>query len=261
MIDNDFKEKVALVTGGAQGIGEAIVRGLADKMVKVAVVDRNENRLYQLVEELKMKGHDVTAFSADVSDSKAINQIVHTIEQTIGPIDMLVNVAGVLRLGPIVSFNDQDWEDTFSINTTGVFNVSQAVSKQMISRKAGSIVTVGSNSASMPRISMAAYAASKAATTMFMKCLGLELAPYNIRCNIVSPGSTETEMQVSMWKSDNDAEAILKGDLEKFRVGIPLQKMAKPSDIAKAVLFLLSDQASHITMNNLCVDGGATLGV
>lgn len=261
MINNDFKDKLALVTGGAQGIGEAVVRELANQKARIAVIDWNDNRLPSLIKELKMEGHDVTAFSADVSDSNAINEIVTTIEQTLGPIEMLVNVAGILRLGSIVSFTNQDWEDTFSINTTGVFNVSRAVSPFMISRNAGSIVTVASNSSGMPRISMAAYAASKAATTMFMKCLGLELAPYNIRCNIVSPGSTETEMQMAMWQSEGNADGILKGELDTFRVGIPLQKMAKPSDIAKAVLFLLSDQANHITMHNLCVDGGATLGV
>ena len=261
MIDSEFKDKVALVTGGAQGIGEAVVRELANQKAKIAVIDWNDHRLDSLVKELQAEGHNVTAFSADVSDSNAIKEIVTTIEQTLGPIEMLVNVAGILRLGSIMSFTNQDWEDTFSINTTGVFNVSRTVGSYMISRNAGSIVTIASNSSNMPRMSMAAYAASKAATTMFMKCLGLELAPYNIRCNIVSPGSTETEMQLSMRQAESTAEGILKGELETFRVGIPLQKMAQPSDIAKAACFLLSDQANHITMHNLCVDGGATLGV
>ena len=260
MNGNEFENKVALVTGGAQGIGEAVVRELTAQKAIVAVIDRNEDRLHSLAKELQMEGRDVTAFSADVSDSHAINDIVAEIENTLGPIEMLVNVAGVLRLGPIVSFANEDWEDTFSVNTTGVFNVSRAVSPYMMSRKAGSIVTVASNSASTPRISMAAYAASKAATTMFMKCLGLELAQYNIRCNIVSPGSTDTDMQRSLWSDDQGAQMMINGIPESYKAGIPLKKIAEPENIADAILFFLSDQSSHITMSNLVVDGGATLG-
>lgn len=178
-----------------------------------------------------------------------------------GPIDILVNVAGVLRPGLIHSLSDEEWEATFSVNSTGVFNASRSVSKYMMDRRSGSIVTVGSNAAGVPRTSMAAYASSKAAAVMFTKCLGLELAEYNIRCNIVSPGSTETDMQWSLWADENGAEQVIKGSLETFKTGIPLKKLAKPSDIADAVLFLVSGQAGHITMHNLCVDGGATLGV
>lgn len=108
---------------------------------------------------------------------------------------------------------------------------------------------------------MAAYAASKAAAVMFTKCLGLELAAHHIRCNIVSPGSTETDMQRALWQDENGARDVIRGSLDTYKTGIPLQKLAKPSDIANAVLFLASEQANHITMHDLCVDGGATLGV
>lgn len=201
------------------------------------------------------------AFPADVRDSAAIDEITARIEREMGPIDILVNVAGVLRPGLIHSLSDEEWEATFSVNSTGVFNASRSVSKYMMDRRSGSIVTVGSNAAGVPRTSMAAYASSKAAAVMFTKCLGLELAEYNIRCNIVSPGSTETDMQWSLWADENGAEQVIKGSLETFKTGIPLKKLAKPSDIADAVLFLVSGQAGHITMHNLCVDGGATLGV
>ncbi|MBW7461899.1 SDR family oxidoreductase, partial [Paenibacillus sepulcri] len=99
------------------------------------------------------------------------------------------------------------------------------------------------------------------AATMFTKCLGLELARHHIRCNIVSPGSTETAMQWSLWPDESGGEAVIAGSLESFRVGIPLQKLAETSDIADAVLFLASDRARHITMQDLRVDGGAALGV
>ncbi|MCC9024344.1 2,3-dihydro-2,3-dihydroxybenzoate dehydrogenase [Bacillus nakamurai] len=256
-----MKGKTAFVTGAAQGIGKATALALAEQGVNVAAIDTNEEKLHGLTKRLQSKGVHAQAFSADVSDSAAVNDITAAIEREMGPIEILVNVAGVLRPGLIHSLSDEDWAKTFSVNTTGVFNVSRAVSRYMIERKKGVIVTVGSNAAGVPRASMAAYAASKAAAVMFTKCLGLELAEYNIRCNIVSPGSTETEMQRALWQNENGARDVIAGSLDTYKTGIPLKKLAKPSDIANAVLFLASEQANHITMHDLCVDGGATLGV
>ncbi|MFJ7679880.1 2,3-dihydro-2,3-dihydroxybenzoate dehydrogenase [Peribacillus sp. NPDC097206] len=261
MYFQECKGKVALVTGGAQGIGGAVVQSLAKLGIVVAAVDFQTDKLQKHVDALKSKGLEVYGFSADVSDSPAIDRIVDTVEREIGPIEILVNVAGVLSPGLIESYSDQDWQRTFAVNSTGVFNVSRSVSKHMINRKKGSIVTVGSNAASVPRINLAAYAASKAAATMFTKCLGLELAQHNIRCNIVAPGSTATEMQWSLWEGDNGVKPVIDGMPELYKVGIPLKKIAEPSNIVDAILFFISDQSNHITMSNLCVDGGATLGV
>jgi 2,3-dihydro-2,3-dihydroxybenzoate dehydrogenase len=130
----------------------------------------------------------------------------------------------------------------------------------MVPRGRGAVVTVASNAAATPRSGMAAYAASKAAAEMFTKSLGLEVARHGIRCNIVAPGSTDTPMLSSMWHDDSGPRATLAGNPEAFRVGIPLGKLAQPGDVAHAVAFLLSDQASHITLHTLTVDGGAALG-
>ncbi len=135
-------------------------------------------------------------FAADVSDSAAVDDIIAAVERDMGPIEILANVAGVSRPGPVQSLSDEDWDQTSSVNSTGVFHVSRAVSRYMIERKKGAIVTVGSNATGVPRASMAAYAASKAVAVMFTKCLGLELAAHHIRRNIVSPGSTETDMRL-----------------------------------------------------------------
>ncbi len=172
-----------------------------------------------------------------------------------------MNVEAVLKVNPVTSLTDTDWEKSFAVNTTGIFNVSRSVARVMVPRRNGAIVTVGSNAASVPRQQMAAYAASKAAATHFTRCLGLELAEFGIRCNIISPGSTDTPMQRSLWTDESAREAILQGSLKSFRTGIPLGRMASPEDIADGVLFLLSEQARHITMHDLRVDGGATLGV
>ncbi|NOK02353.1 MULTISPECIES: 2,3-dihydro-2,3-dihydroxybenzoate dehydrogenase [Myxococcus] len=250
--------RVALVTGAAQGIGAAVARALAGEAL-IAAVDTNADGLGALVAELRQKNQHAVAYPASVSDVAAVDTVVERIERELGPIEVLANVAGVLRTGPILSYSDEDWAFTFSVNTLGVFQVSRAVARRMVPRRNGVIVTVGSNAAAVPRTQMAAYAASKAASSMFTKCLGLELAPHGIRCNVVSPGSTDTAMQRALWADDSGAQAVIAGSPEAYRLGIPLQRIATPEDIANAVRFLVSDAARHITLHDLRVDGGATL--
>lgn len=255
-----MRNKVALVTGAAGGIGAAVVAELADRGVLVAAVDRDESTLDRMIAGRECRGAVVRAYAADVTDSAEVERVVDAVEHELGPVEFLVNGAGVLRLGKVWSFDDEDWSDTFAVNATGVFKVCRAVVARMRSRRSGAIVTVASNAASTPRVEMAAYAASKAAASMFTKSLGLEVAKYGIRCNLVAPGSTETPMLTSMWRDPTGRERTIKGKPEAFRLGIPLGKTAIPRDIARAVVFLLSDHASHITLHELTVDGGATLG-
>ncbi|MCG6199631.1 SDR family NAD(P)-dependent oxidoreductase, partial [Anoxybacillus sp. LAT_38] len=141
--------KVALVTGAAQGIGRTVAAALAERGALVAAVDQHAEGVRDLVAELRAGGHQAAAFPADASDSAAVEAMVDQIEREVGPVEILVNVAGLLRTGPIE--------------------------------------TLSSNAAGVPRMQMSAYAASKAAATMFTKCLGLEYARHNIRCNVVSP--------------------------------------------------------------------------
>lgn len=255
-----IRGKVALVTGAAQGIGEAVARSLARQGAIIATCDQKEAELSRLTADLCSSGAYAAAYQVDVSNSTDVETVVGRIEYELGPIEILVNVAGVLRIGEIGSLADEDWQAHFNVNTNGVFYTSRSVVRRMASRNSGVIVTVGSNATKVPRSQMSAYAASKAASTMFTKCLGLEYARYHIRCNVVSPGSTDTEMQRLLWKDGQGARPIIEGSLESYRVGIPLGKIAFPSDIADAVLFLVSDQSGHMTMQDLCVDGGATLG-
>lgn len=255
MDPNPLAGRVALVTGAAQGIGAAVCAALAAAGAAVAAVDVRPG-----LEPLSGKGNGATGYTVDVTDRVAVDHVVDRIERELGPIDILVNVAGVLRTGPILEFSDQDWTTVFAVNTVGVFHLSRAVGRRMVPRRSGSIVTVGSNAAGVPRMGMGAYGASKAASAQFTKCLGLELAGYGIRCNIVSPGSTDTAMLRATWADQTAASATLEGSLSGYRVGIPLRKLAQPSDIADAVVFLVSDQAGHITMQDMYVDGGAALG-
>ena len=254
----NFDNQLILVTGAAQGIGAAVVRSLVHTGATVAGLDIQPNKLESLRTELSSQQFE--CYNVDVSDSLKVEKTVDHIEQKLGAITGLVNVAGILTYKPIVSLTEADWARTFAVNTTGVFNISRSVARVMIPRRGGAIVTVGSNAASVPRQNMAAYAASKAAATHFTRCLGLELADVGIRCNIVSPGSTDTPMQHALWTDKVAKDAVLRGSLDAFRTGIPLGKIASPEEIAESVLFLLSDKSNHITMHDLRVDGGATLG-
>ncbi|MFJ6370049.1 2,3-dihydro-2,3-dihydroxybenzoate dehydrogenase [Streptomyces virginiae] len=262
-----FTGKVALVTGAGQGIGEAVVRTLFRLGATVAATDVQAKAVAALAAELDPETGQapsagdgaVRAYELDVTDPAAVDRTVERIGRELGPIDILVNVAGVLRAAPVAELTDEDWAATFAVNVQGVFFTSRSVVPGMAARGAGSVITVASNAAGIPRTGMAAYAASKAAAVMFTKCLGLEYARSGVRCNIVAPGSTDTPMQWALWTDPQAPARVLEGDLASYRTGIPLGRIADPQDIADAVAFLASDQARHITMQDLYVDGGATL--
>jgi 2,3-dihydro-2,3-dihydroxybenzoate dehydrogenase len=258
-MEHGMEGRVALVTGAAGGIGSAVVRALADRGMVVAAVDRDEEMLGKALAGMIGQGLPVEALVADVSDSAAVNRAVEEVEGRLGPIDYLVNAAGVLRVGEITGFGDDDWRAIFSVNVDGVFHVTRAVVSRMVPRRRGALVTVTSNSAATPRTAMAAYAASKAAATQLTKSVGLEVARYGIRCNLVAPGSTDTAMLRSM-SAGGGPTGTIDGDPLAYKVGIPLRKLGMPEDVAAAVLFLLSPDAGHITLHGLTVDGGASLG-
>ncbi|RLQ88559.1 2,3-dihydro-2,3-dihydroxybenzoate dehydrogenase [Notoacmeibacter ruber] len=246
-----LENKLVLVTGAAGGIGLALVKALAREGARVLATD---------LDIAAIPPNDaIIPRSLDVSNTADVEALVDEVEETLGPIDSGVSLAGALATGLVTETTDDDWRRVFAVNTDGVFHLSRALARRMVKRRTGNIVTVSSNAAGVPRHAMAAYAASKAAATMFTRSLGLELAPHGIRCNIVAPGSTLTPMQTGMWSDADGAKAVIAGSAQTFKAGIPLGKLATPEDVADAVLFLLSDRASHITMADIYVDGGATL--
>lgn len=249
---------VALVTGASGGIGAAVAAAFAAAGAPVALLDRDSG-VRAVADTVGEHGMPTAAVVADVTDAAAVRDAVERVEIDLGPITALANVAGVLRTGPVLEAPDADWQECMGVNATGVWNVTRAVGARMAQRRAGSIVTVASNAAGVPRAGMAAYAASKAAAVALTRVLGLELAPH-VRCNVVCPGSTDTDMLRASYSDGYGVGEVLAGDPARFRLGIPLDRVAEPSDVADAVLFLAGDGARHITMQTVVVDGGATLG-
>ncbi|MBW5426095.1 2,3-dihydro-2,3-dihydroxybenzoate dehydrogenase [Streptomyces sp. BG9H] len=259
--EGEFAGRTALVTGAGQGIGAAVATALAARGAHVVATDRSARGLEELALMGRALAGAITPRVMDVTDPAAVTSVIDGVVRDHGALDLLVNVAGILRTAPVAELTDADWADTFAVNTTGVFHTSRAAASHMTARGSGCIITVASNAAGIPRTGMAAYAASKAAATMFTKCLGLEVARSGVRCNVVAPGSTDTEMQRALWPEGQTEvpRSVVDGDPATYRTGIPLGRIAAPQDIAEAVLFLASERARHVTLQELYVDGGASL--
>ncbi|NAW68704.1 2,3-dihydro-2,3-dihydroxybenzoate dehydrogenase [Vibrio sp. V27_P1S3P104] len=259
-MDVSLNNQTVLVTGAARGIGLSVVEQLLKQNAKVVATDVRMQTLLSNTELLRVSyGQQLQCAELDVAQIDRVADMMADLQQQYGPIDHLVSCAGILHLGAIHEMPFEQIHETFMVNTFGILNLMQALSHSMKEAKRGSMVIVGSNAANTPRPNMGAYGASKSALHMLVKCIGIELASYGVRCNIVSPGSTRTDMQMQLWtESYGEAQAI-SGDAVTYRLGIPLQKIAEPVDIARTILFLLSDAANHITMHDLRVDGGATL--
>lgn len=251
ILGKNTSKKIAWVTGVNQGMGAQIMQQLIAQNIYVVGFDLSINNL--------VNSDHYEVHQCDVRDSSQISNLCQKLLKT-SPPDYFINTAGVLHLDGHDTLSEDAWLQTFEVNTFAPFYFLKHLSPHFRTQRSGSIVMVSSNSAHTPRINMAAYGASKAAFTSFSKTAGLELAEYGVRLNIVSPGSTATPMLRQLWKDESGEQKTIRGNLEQYKVGIPLQKIALTEDIANAVMFLISDQASHITMHDLVIDGGATLG-
>jgi 2,3-dihydro-2,3-dihydroxybenzoate dehydrogenase len=250
--------KGVLVTGAAAGIGRAVALRLAAEGHRLTLLDRDAEGLAMTVKEAVAAGAEqVLPITVDVADSLAVQE-AFTAAAACGAIDAIVSAAGILEPGGLADVTEQSWRRHFAVNTTGVLHVLQHGASRLTD--GGSIVVISSNAARVPRTGMLAYAASKAATSALTRCAGLELAARGIRCNVVEPGSTDTAMQRSLW-SDEAAgrRAAVDGDPSAYRVGIPLGRLGDPDAVAAVACFLLSDAARQVTLQQIFVDGGASL--
>ena len=246
----DFSGQTVWVTGAGKGIGYATALAFVEAGASVVGFDLAfEQENYPFARE-----------TLDVADAAAVARTCQRLLAAEKRLDVLINAAGILRMGSTDELSAADWQQTFAVNVGGAFNFFQQTMAQFRAQKGGAIVTVASDAAHTPRIGMSAYGASKAALKSLALTVGLELAPFGVRANLVSPGSTDTDMQRTLWKSEDAEQQRIRGFAEQFKLGIPLGKIARPQEIANAILFLASAQASHITLQDLVIDGGSTLG-
>ncbi|ENG8825077.1 2,3-dihydro-2,3-dihydroxybenzoate dehydrogenase EntA [Salmonella enterica] len=246
----DFSDKTVWVTGAGKGIGYATALAFVDAGARVIGFDR----------EFTQENYPFATEVMDVADAAQVAQVCQCVLQKTPRLDVLVNAAGILRMGATDALSVDDWQQTFAVNVGGAFNLFSQTMAQFRRQQGGAIVTVASDAAHTPRIGMSAYGASKAALKSLALTVGLELAGCGVRCNVVSPGSTDTDMQRTLWVSEDAEQQRIRGFGEQFKLGIPLGKIARPQEIANTILFLASDLASHITLQDIVVDGGSTLG-
>jgi 2-hydroxycyclohexanecarboxyl-CoA dehydrogenase len=241
--------KVALVTGAGRGIGAAISDALARAGAAVAVLDLDGANANAQAERLTVAGTKAVGVPADITDSSRVRAAVDEAIAALGAIDVLVNNAGWDKIEPFLDNEESDWDKILTINLKGPIVVTRAVLDGMIERKTGRIVNIASDAGRVGSSGEAVYSAAKGGVIAFTKTLAREMARHGITVNCVCPGPTDTELLGSM-------DERLRAALEKT---IPLRRIAQPSDIAPAVLFLASDAAGYITGQTLSVSGGLTM--
>lgn len=252
-----LKDKVAIVTGGGTGIGRATACAFASEGARVVVAARTLSRLEEVVEEIKSGGGQAKAIQTDISDEKQVQQMVAQTLNDYGQIDILVNNSAVANGAPVVDMVLDDWNEVLTVNLTGTMLCSREALKTMIPRKSGSIVNISSVAGMYGVPGLGAYSASKWGVIGFTQTLAIEVGEYNIRVNSISPAATRTDRFVGPQKARADAMGIpFEEVMSEILPRYSLKRIADPSEIAAAALFLASDDASAITGHNLVVSCG-----
>jgi len=251
-----YDARVAVITGAARGIGFGTAQRLASEGASIAILDLDEQAAADAAGRLELvDGARAVGVGADVGDATSVDAAVERVVAELGGFHVLVNNAGVTRDNLLFKMTEVDWDMVMNVHLKGAFLMTKAAQKHFVEQRYGKVVNLSSTSALGNR-GQANYSAAKMGIQGFTRTLGLELGPYGINVNAVAPGFIATEM--------TDATAArLKLSVEDFRAGVadhnPVKRIGHPEDIAAAVAFLASDEASYITGQTLYVDGGATL--
>jgi len=256
-----MKDKIAVVTGAGSGLGKAIGGRLAAEGAHVIVAERNQDAMSTAVRELQAAGHKATGFVVDVAQRSEVKKLMSEVSEKFGRLDVLVSNAGVTRHRPFLELDDPDWDAVLAVDLKGVFYCAQAAAPYMIRQRHGKILNISSVSgtgasshgAGGSPAGNANYASAKAGVIQLTKTLARELGPHGINVNSVAPGFVLTPMTGSSRSPDE-----VERHIEARREMAALHRTGMPEDIANAVLFLVSDEASFITGQTLCVDGGRT---
>jgi len=238
--------KVALVTGGAQGIGKAIALTLAREGAQVAVSDVNLEKARETCKEIDPLGKKAVAIGGSVADAKAAEAMVEKTVEAFGGLDILVNNAGITRDGVLLRMKEEDWDLVLAVNLKGAFHCTKTALRHLLKRKGGKIVNIASVTGQMGNAGQSNYAASKAGLIGFTKSVAREYASRNIQVNAVAPGFIDTAM----------SQAIPQKEREMLTKLIPMERLGTSEDIAEAVLFLASPASDYITGQVLNVNGG-----
>jgi len=244
-----LKDKVALVTGGARGIGQAIAMTFAKEGADIVVADVNLEIAQKTASEIEGLGRIALALEMDVTNYDLVEEGINKILDKMGKVDILVNNAGITKDNLVLRMSQADWDAVINVNLKGTFNCIKAVSRPMVKQRSGRIISIASIIGLMGNPGQANYAASKAGIIALTKTIAKELASRNINANAVAPGFIQTEM------TDKLPEDIKKKMLE----AIPLAKLGTPQDVANLCLFLASDESSYITGQVITIDGGMVM--
>lgn len=245
-----LKDRIAIVTGGAQGIGYAIVDILAQRGANILIADVSIDKAEATAKEISVKtGQKVIAKSVNVTESAGVKAMVDATMEQFGKVDILVNNAGITRDNLIMRMSEEDWDAVLDINLKGTFNCSQAVIRPMMKQRYGRIINISSVSGVVGQAGQANYSSSKAGLLGLTKALAKEVGSRNITVNAVAPGFIETRLTLNLPQEIRDMSVKM----------TPLGRFGTPEDIANAVAFLASDEASFITGATLQVDGGLAM--
>lgn len=244
-----LKDKVALVTGGARGIGKAIAMALARAGADIAVADVNLEEAQKTAAEIEGLGRKSMAISVDVTDYAKVEEAVNKILDKFSKLDILINNAGITKDNLLLRMGQQEWDAVLNVNLKGSFNCLKAVSRPMVKQRSGKIVNIASIIGIIGNPGQANYSASKAGLIALTKTAAKELASRNINVNAIAPGFIQTDMT-----------AKLSAELQqKMKEAIPLDKFGTPDDVAAACLFLASEDSAYITGQTIVVDGGMVM--
>jgi len=244
-----FEGRVAVITGGARGIGRAIAKELAAGGATLALVDVLLDAAEETAAEFRSQGVEAAAFAANVAKPEDVTRMCGEVVERFGKIDILVNNAGITRDNLIMRMKEADWDAVIAVNLKGTFNCIKAVTRPMMKARYGRIVNIASVVGVMGNAGQANYSASKAGVIGLTKTAAKELASRNITVNAVAPGYIQTDM----------TEKVTDAAREAFLTNIPLARAGQPEDVAKAVRFLCSDDADYITGQVLNIDGGMVM--